>query len=92
MAANYRVVRYYIEGWRLAVAGPAGRKYVPIVVFDSGNLSLLKIPKDHERYFLKPAGKPWKCRLHRVVDVLLMAGRKYGMTQGAEEFLKEARK
>lgn len=87
---DYRVVHYYLDGWRLMVAGPSRRKWIHGVIFDSGQLSLTKIRKEEERHFRDPPGKPHKYKLHRVVNILLMTGRKYGMTDGAKDFLKEA--
>ncbi len=83
------VVQLYHEGFRLAVAGPAGRKYVPVVLYDIGNLHVTKLPKDAARKFVPPAGKR-PCSIARVARKLLANGRRWGMTQGARELLEQA--
>ena len=83
------VANVYLDGWRLAVVGDAGRKYVPVVEWRAGNLSVTKLPKEATRTFL-PAGGRRAPSLARVARRLLAIGRKFGMTQGARELLQQA--
>ena len=89
---DYRVVMVYDEGCHLAVVGPPGRKWIKAVVYDCGNIHLTKFEKAAERGFEIPPGKEHKYRLGRVCRQLLENGRKFGITDGAKEFLKEAMK
>lgn len=82
----------YQEGYRLAVVGEPGRKWIPFVILDGAGLRLDRMPRAAERGLQVPAGRPSKSTLARVARKFLAYGRQVGMTRGARELLELAAK
>ena len=90
LGAAVRAALVYSDGYRLAVVGDAGRKWIPIVALNGAGLHVVQLPRSAERGFQDPPGKPAKSRLDRVARKFLAFGRQVGMTKGARELLERA--
>jgi|GEM_PF-4409982 len=81
--ARCRVVRVYIDGWRIGVAGPAGRKFTSVVVMDSSGLSVTRFQKTEAAKAIQSLDYP----LAKAVKKMREAGRLFGITKGAKSLL-----
>jgi hypothetical protein len=82
-------VNWYDGQWRTAIIAKEGRKFMYVIVFDSGGVRLKRIKRTERRY-MKPLmykGKPYPIR--RAVRRYRQFGRDYGITKGAYRALVE---
>lgn len=88
---------YEMKGYRTesgamktVMVGPAGRKYLPILVISGNGLTVEKVPLTEQRYITDLPGKERPIR-----SVLRQYGgirRRLGATKAATRFLSAARK
>ena len=82
----------YSEGWRVALIGEAGRKYLPVTFMEDNGLRLHKLPITDERHFHELPGTEYRRSVGYVARRLLDFGRETGrsITGGARELLTQA--
>jgi hypothetical protein len=83
-----QVMRYKTdEGVRTALVKDGGYKYLQVMMMYGGTLSVEKVPNDEFRYM-----DAWKTGQLRAMHLTIFRsyGRRYGMTQAAKSFLREA--
>lgn len=82
-------VNWYDKQWRTAIITKEGRKFMFVLVFDSGSVRLRRV-KRSERRHMKPMmynGEAYPVR--RAVRKYRQLGRDYGITKGAYRALVE---
>lgn len=87
----YEVKSYRTDsGTKTVLVGPAGRKYVPLLMIEGSGLTVKKVPLSEQRYIADYLGKqrPIKSVLRQYGGI----GRRLGMTKAAKSFLSAARK
>ena len=88
----YKVMQYRTEdGVKMVLVGPAGRKYIPVLIMtNTAGLALRKVPLSEQRYMTEVPGKP------RALSTRLATFRRFGktagMTKAAKAFLTDAKR
>lgn len=85
MSAATSVVRFYADGWRVALVGEEGRKYLPVIPLDAAGLSVLHIPREEIRSRIRPLVYDFQKALRR----FRKAAREFGASEAAKAMLNQ---
>lgn len=79
------VVRVYLDGWRIGIAGQPGRKFTSVIVMDSSGLSVTRFEKAEAVKAIKPLDYP----LSKAIKKMREAGKAFGITKSARKLLSD---
>jgi len=80
-----KVIKFYDDGWRIALLVGTGRKWCRLIPLDSGGLRVIRRPEEQETEFKYP-----DYPLDQAVSRFLDFGRQCGMTKEVEGLLRAA--
>lgn len=84
---SLRPVRFFLDGWRVALAGDAGRKYLPLIPLDAGGLSVVRIDKNEQRTRIDPLDYDLAKALRKFRAA---ATKSFGATEEVKDLLSRA--